>query len=213
MAHTVHRRSKRPRTLREKLLIGAGILGLVILVLLAWVLVNVVRVTATPPLPPEAREGQSVGGSAGYQVPPLNAQLQQAARAFAAAPNQPVTLYVGGDALVRELTPSLARSGVEDLKVYCGDGTVAAQGLVPAGGRKVHTTVRLRPQVREGRLQLELLDARVGTRPMPASLRRQLEQELAKAENDPSSPLARVYLDAVQVTPGLISITGRARTQ
>ena len=54
MAHTVHRKSKRPRTLREKLLIAAGILGLVILVLLAWVLVNVVRVTATPP-PPTSR--------------------------------------------------------------------------------------------------------------------------------------------------------------
>lgn len=209
MAHTVHHRRKRPRTLRERLLIAAGILGLLIVLLLAVVLVNAVRATAKPALPPEAQQAQAAGSAGGYRLPPLSQQMQQAARDFAAAPDRPVTLYAGGDDLVRELAPSLAGSGVEDLKVYCGDGTIGAQGRVPAGGRKLYATVRLRPQVRDGKLQLELLDARVGTMPMPAALRRGLEAELAKAGDDSRSPLSRVYLDNVQVTPGLVTISGR----
>jgi len=209
MAQTVHRRQKRRMTTRQIVLTVAGGVGAIVLVLVVIALVNLKRATSIPPPPPEAQQSQSVTASGGYQVAPLQTQIQQATLSAVANPTQPVSLYLRPEDVVRELAPSLGGSGVQDLVVYCGNGTIGAQGVVMAGKRRLHATVRLRPQVESGGLKLELVDAKIGTMPMPSSLRRQLEEELAKATAGGRNPLNQLYLDSVQAAPGLLTITGR----
>jgi hypothetical protein len=209
MAQTVHHGKRRVRSTREKLLIAAAVLGGLVTLAVLLGLVQYLRATATPPLPTEAQQSQAATASGGYQVAPVQSQLQQAALSAVAAPGQPVSLYLRPEDVIQQLAPGLAKSGVQDLHVYLGQGTVAAQGVVPVGKRSVHATVRLRPQAVNGALRLELVEAKIGTMPMPHSLRKRLEAELAKGASSRESALSQVYLDSVQVAPGLLTLTGR----
>ena len=203
----------RAGSVRKALLgIGAGC-GVAVLAAAILALFYYQRLTAVPSPPPEATVPavtQAVIPPPPPPLEPLPAQVQRVERAVQAKqPHQPVELDIRADELGDLVRDRLARNGVQDLQVYFAEGTVVARGRTDLGGRQLHATIRVEPEIENGELKLPIKDAQVGTIPMPSQFRERLQKQVDSALRESPPPKTGVWLETVEVTPGRMVVTGR----
>ena len=228
MARKVRRSSGRRISPLGWAAIGCGsVVGLGLLAMLVgWLLV-----VATPAPPPEAAHsgsptsgGRSTpSGTAASQpgapppsstapsateAPPLEVQLHQVETASRSDQPVQVRLVITQDAL-NSLVAQHATGDVQDPQVYFGEGTIVTTGIVTWRGQKLQFTVRGHPVVSGGDVNVVVDHIDVGRLPAPAQL---YDQAATRINRGLDELLARERFQAesVQVTPGVMTVTGRA---
>ncbi len=198
----------RKPNLRRRLGVGCAVLAAVVALL---IVVGYWRLTARAPEPPEAKLTASDTTPATSAVPPLDQQLQEIQRRVRSGQVQPVWLVASPAELQARMESDLREQGVSGVRVFMGEGTLVAQGVVPYNGMQLHATVRLRPEVTDGRLALPIVDASIGSLQMPAALRERLQGELDRGLA--GQPLLKqgVRVDGVTVTPAGMTLTGQTQ--
>lgn len=203
-------KSRRER--RRSLLIRLGVaLGVLVLGAGLFALISYLRISAVPPPPPEASLAPHAADAAAGPGVPLSTQLAAAEAAGEQGRHQSFVLNlrpVDVQATVAEL---LGGAAMQDFRVYLGEGTFVAQGKMGLRGRQLYATVRSRPRVEEGRLHMDILEAQMGTMPMPAAARVQIQQELERAITGTTARYGHVWLDSVSVSPVGVDIYGQTR--
>jgi len=120
----------------------------------------------------------------------------------------PFQLELSSADINSSLGPVLQRQGVEEVQIYLGDGTAVAQGRAELSGRKLWTTLRVKPRVENGQARFELVEASVGTFPMPDNLRQKVQEEMDKAiASDPILGQS-VWLSDIQIRDGRMYVQG-----
>lgn len=204
------RRSVDRVTQRRRLLVGSclGCSGLLALAALV-VALKLKGATAPAPPPPEAQLPTAPEVAATPPQVPLSQQLQQVRAAANSGVSQPVQLDVRPDELAATISQEAQRRGVQDLRLYFGEGTVAAQAKVPYGGRLLDATVRVRPSIQDGQLRLDIQEARIGRTAVPAQLLAKWQEELDKALRNNPPQKTHLWLQTLQVEPGRIIVGGQ----
>ncbi len=198
------RRAERRSTLRG-VLIGCG--AAVALVLLV-VIIIVIRLFQTPALPPEAADTGNLP-----PAPSLDDQIRQLQAASVARLALPAHLIASQEDLSARLAhedTGRAGSGISDLKVYVGKGTVAFTGRAKWRGHTVCVTVRGEPTAQNGEMRVRVFEVRVGKVTMPRSVRRAVQGELDDALRQ-QWPGLRV--DSLTATPGRLEAIGITKPQ
>ncbi|GEM_PF-5686102 len=207
MSRRVQRKSGRTISTLGWFGIGCGaavLLGLIALAII-WGMV-----TGEPPLPPEASAGSSGGGSAGGSAapaaPPIERQIQQVQQAARA--NQPAQVaMVLRESEINEMIVDAGGSGVRDLKIYFGDGSIAGTGNVQYRGSTIPLTVRGRPAVSDGRVVVEVDEVLLGRLHAPAAIQQQVRQELERGIQQLIGD-RNVRVERVEVRPDVMTVTG-----
>ncbi len=195
---------------RRNALIGVAVgCGVLLVGALVFLVVGYARLTADAPLPPEAEYSTQPSPYGTGASVPLETQVRNVERAARSGRPQRVQVVVGSQELTSSIAQQLQGQGVEDLKVYLGDGTAVAQGSVTVQGRRLNATIRVKPRVENGAARLEIIDAKVGRMDMPASVRENIQSEIDRAiEKNP--PQGRgVWLDSIEITQGNLIARGR----
>jgi len=184
--------------------IAAGCGGAIVLVLLV-ALVGYAKLTAKPPQPKEAEVAEASRPSQGAS---LDQQVQDISRRASSGQAVPFRLELSSADINSSLGPVLQRQGVEEVQIYLGDGTAVAQGRAELSGRKLWTTLRVKPRVENGQARFELVEASVGTFPMPDNLRQKVQEEMDKAiASDPILGQS-VWLSDIQIRDGRMYVQG-----
>ncbi|MFW5866253.1 MAG: hypothetical protein ACOCX2_00465 [Armatimonadota bacterium] len=208
MARRVSRKPKRKLSTAAWFGIGCGgvlVLGLIVAIVL-WFMAS-----GEPPLPPEAQATASTESGGASQAapsgPPLEQQMEYVEQAERSQQPVPVTMTIRES----ELNEMLARentSEVRDLKVYFGDGTIAATGQTEYRGQSVHLTIRATPVVSGGRLSLDVHEVMVGRLQAPEAIKQQVREEIDRAL-ERSMRNRDVQIGSVQVAPDVLTVSGR----
>ena len=191
--------------------IGCGaalLLGLIALGVL-WALA-----TSGAPLPPEATArstapppAQGSPTPAPAQAPPLRQQIDWVEKTASSPDPVPARVTIRQDELndlIRQENPE----GVQNLRVYFGDGTIAGTGDVPWRGQNLSLTVRARPIVTGGELDVQVLEVRVGKLAAPAAIHQEVHRELQRSLRRLSSQ-QKVRVQSVDVRPDAIIVSGQ----
>lgn len=195
-----------PQTRRRAILIGIGAgCGSLVLLGLLVALIGYMKLTAKPPQPAEAKIAQT---SQATSAAPLDQQVHDIQRRAATGQPVPFQLDLSSADITASLAPTLQRQGVQDVKVFLGEGVAVAQGQADLDGRKLWTTLRVAPRVQNGKVRFELVDATVGTFPMPAGLREKVQQEIDRAiEKDPTLG-SSVLISDIKIASGRMYVQG-----
>lgn len=187
--------------------IAGGCAGLLVLVGII-LLVLYLRVTGKPAPP---REAQVASQAASQPVASIDQQV--AAAQQQARPNvvQPVQLVVSSQDLTNVINRSVRGNEVQDLQVHLGEGTAAAQGRVNVDGRNLWMTLRFRPRAENGQVKLDLVDASVGSMPMPQALRAKVQAEMDKQSTGDLFGSQGMWVDSVSITQGRLYLQGRVQ--
>ncbi|NSW55993.1 MAG: hypothetical protein HPY44_08270 [Armatimonadetes bacterium] len=178
-----------------------GTAGLLLLV----ALVGYAKLTAKPPQPKEA---EVAGASLPSQGVSLGQQVQDISRRASSGQAVPFQLELSSADINANLGPVLQRQGLEDIQIYLGDGTAVAQGRAELSGRKLWTTLRVKPSVANGKARFEVVEATIGTVPMPNSLRQKVQEEIDEAiAKDPMLGQS-VWLSDLQIRGGKMYVQG-----
>ena len=201
------------RRTRRSLLLWTG-MGAVLVLLggVVYVLVGYLRVNATPPPPPEAKladEATALYGKA--PTASIDDQLEQVAKAVREGRNGSFEIGMRPADLQATLSRRLQDQQIEGLKVYFGDGVVVLQGKVTLAQRRLWATVRVTPRIENGQLMLDVTDAQLGTQPMWAGVREQLQREICKALAGNSPGQTGVWLDSAAVSPYRMTVQGHTQ--
>ena len=200
---------RKGRPVWVQVVIGLLILVAVAVVAVAAMIALKVRAMRAPaPLPVEATLPLSSNVTTLPPPPPLEEQLQQVRAAMQPGVQQRVQLDVRPQDLASVVAGPARQRGVEDLRLYFGQGTVAAQGKVRWQGQQFHATVRLRPSVHNGQLRLQIEEIRLGRAAVPATVRRVWQEHLDRALAQTPPDLAHVWLEGLQVEPGRVVVEG-----
>lgn len=171
------------------------------------------RLKAPTPPPPEAI-------AIPLKPPPPRAPLakqllrngETAAKVARTGKPQAIVLDVRPEDVEEILAPTLKDKGVQDLRVYFGDGTIACQGHVDLHDHSETVTARARPRVEDGLLKVDIIEAKIGSLPVPAKLSRAMTFVLEKKLNSQFHQKGRgaeVELTSVKVTPGRMVLRGK----
>lgn len=229
MARKVRREPKKKLSVAAWFGIGCGAvfaLGIVV-VAIFWILVK-----AGPALPPEATaratppSAAPAPGAAGEQPsqpsapgeaasaspaapspPPLRQQLQYVEQAARSDQPRPIRVTIREDEL-NSLIAQEASQDVQNMRVYFGDGTIAGTGNVTWKGQTVALTVRARPIVSGGQLDVQVLEVRVGRIGAPAAVheevRKQMSRNLQKLVSQRNA-----QIQSVTVRPDVMTVSGQ----
>ncbi len=96
---------------------------------------------------------------------------------------------------------------VRDLKVYFGDGSIAATGVTDYRGRSVHLTVRGRPVVSGGDVSIEITEVLVGRLTAPQSVHDQVRKEFNSGIRRLVSK-RNMRIESARVSPDVMTLTG-----
>lgn len=143
------------------------------------------------------------------QVPALEQQVREVARAAQTPGPQPVVMHVPPAELRDALAARLEGKGLDGLDLAFGYGEAIAQGRAKVRGHEFYTTVRVKPRIEEGKLRLDVHDARIGTFPAPSGLKEQFQKEVDKGVAKSPVHEAPVWWDSVDVTPEGMILQGR----
>ena len=228
MARKVQREPERKLSLAAWFGIGCGAslaLGLIVL----GVIFGLAK--ASPPLPPEATAGRTATGTttsadpaapgqpavpgtarptaptAAPQAPPLRQQIQQVERVARSGQPTPMTITIRQDelnALIAQESPP----DVQNMRIYFGDGTMAGTGNVTWRGQTVGLTVRARPIVSGGELDVQVLEVRVGRLAAPSAIHDEVRNELSRALRRLSSQ-NKAQIHSVTVRPDAMIVSGQ----
>lgn len=225
MARKVRREPKRKLSTAAWFGIGCGaalVLGLMVLGTI-WVLVK-----SGPPLPPEATAQRSAPATptspdaappdrpnaapapsapAQPSAPPLRQQIEHVERAARSERPVPTRVVIRQDEL-NSLLQQESPGDVSNMRVYLGDGTMAAIGDVQWRGQTVSLTVRARPFVSGGELDVQVLEVRVGRLAAPAAVHDEVHRQLQRGVRQLSSR-NKVQIQSVTVHPGTMILSGQ----
>ena len=200
------------RKSRRSVLLGVAITALVLLLgVIIFAAISYLRLTAKPPAPPEASQAVQIADVSGQPPITLDDQFELLSKAVREGRYEPFAINMRPVDLQAELQTRLRDKRVEDLHVYFGEGTVVAQGKTSFGDRRLYATIRVRPRTENGKLLLDVQDARLGTLPMPGRLRQELQRELDKAIEDRSPEKTGVWLQGVTVSPYGMTLQGQTQ--
>ena len=179
-----------------------GIIGIIVL----WALA-----TGQPAPPPEATavapgDAPSGRSQAAPAAPPLERQIEQVQQAARSERPVPVTMTLR-ESEINEMLAGSDSPEVRDLAIYLGDGTIAGTAKVRYRGSTIPLTVRGRPVVSDGRVQVEVREVFIGRLPAPESIRRQVSTEL-DGGIERIMGTRNVRVQSVQVRPDVMIISG-----
>ena len=206
MARKVSRKPKRKLSPAAWFGIGCGgvlVIGLIVAGVFWFML------TGEPALPPEAQASASSdsGSRPAPSAPPLEQQMEYVQQAERSEQPVPVTMTVRES----ELNSMIAREAtgeVQDLKVYFGDGTIAATGKTQYRGRTMHLTIRATPVVSGGKLSLDVHEVMIGRLQAPETVKQQVRDEIDRALERAMRD-RDVQVNSVQVSPDVLTVSGR----
>lgn len=205
MARKVRGKSTKQLSTAAWFAIGCG--SVLALALIAAVIV-LIMIKSSPAPPPEATISESASPAAVPAAPPLEQQIQAAEQAVRSQGMAQVTLLIRAD----ELNALIARRpppNVRNLRVYFGNGTIAATGDVTLRGQNLHLTVRGTPVVADGQVHLQVQEVRVGRLGAPEAIRAQVERDLQGGISELIGG-NRLRVEAVSVAPGVMTVRGWA---
>ncbi len=226
MARKVPRKPERKLSTAAWFGIGCGgalLIGLIVLVILYALAMSgpalppeATASRATPeetaipdaPSPPAAPDEERPRERAPASPPPLRQQIdwvEQTARQS----DRPVPTTV--TVRQEELNSLIQQEGsgdIRNMRVYFGEGTMAATGDVQYRGRNVSLTVRARPFVSGGELDVDVLEVRVGRLAAPSPVKEEVRGQLQRGVRDLASR-DNVRIQSVTVNPGVMILSGQ----
>ena len=178
-------------------LVGAGLVGLVVLLLIS----------------PGEVTPRGSRSAAGMERQMQGAMMElDAARLAPGLARPDVTVGLSDADLTDYLAQASAHAGLpltlHDPRLAFGDGTVAAAARAKLWILPVAVTAEITPTASRGRLSVEVPSLRVGLLPVPARYRAKLKNA---AQDEINSGLweTKFNLEALEITPGRMTVTLR----
>ncbi len=171
------------------------------------------RPTSPPPSSPPATPGSPMPSSAAVPpaaAPPLKEQWQQFQQAARRGDMRPQKLYITEADLNAQLAAQAAASAeLKEARIFFEHKRAYAVARVHYKGRDWTLTLAVQPQIAEGSVRFEIAEAYVGKMAAPAAIRELLQQEMAKRGEWLRPSQTGIYVESLELQPGLAILTGR----
>jgi hypothetical protein len=233
MARKMHRPPdpEQQRRNRKRLIIGS-ILGVVALLLIG-ALTYYLRLTGGPALPRDVREriraeqrasgGASSGGNAAASgvaatqpkeipagTPPMIQQVQQLQQAARQGDTSIRTLYISDADLNQELMGLVqGEEAVKEAHAYFTTGSAYFVANVEIKNHPLNLTLQLSARVESGQVRLSVASAYVGQVSAPGQLVQKIQEGLDKKGDVFSTRRTGLYVETIEMKPGVAILTGR----
>jgi hypothetical protein len=218
-----------PARKRRLLMFGCG--GLLVLAVLIS-LILYVKATGRADLPREVRQrlaqeakggprpagGTGVGSGLGPTVstvipagtPPLRQQVDSLRASLQTGTDAPLTLYVRDS----ELNDLISSSGehpaqIEGASTYFDRDKAFVTATVRYRGRPWNVTLTTRPVIVNGGVQFVVEDVKLGSLTAPPGIVDMVQAEVNKNRDRFDPTKTGVYVENIQLTPGVAILTGR----
>ncbi|MEN6301489.1 MAG: hypothetical protein ABFD96_02125 [Armatimonadia bacterium] len=217
---------------RRAIMIGCG--GLVLLALIAVAIIYAM-VTGGPRLPREItrrieqeKTAQQAGATARggaaatatpaapeanryipQGTPPLPQQLQQLQVAARSGSYATQTLYVSDAELNEMIAARPAHPSIKQMNAYFGNDRAYITAEGQFHGRDLNVTMVAAPMIVNGGVQFVVEQVLVGSFPAPSSVVERVQKEVQGNSDKLSPKQTGLYVDEVEIKPGVAILTGR----
>lgn len=212
---------------RKTIMIGCG--GLALLAIIA-VAVIYAMLTGGPRLPREVtrrieqQERTQKQGAAGAPAtaaapeasryipqgtPPLPQQLQQLEVAARSGSYATQTLYVSDTELNEMIAARPAHRSIKQMNAYFGNERAYITATGQFHGRDLSVTMIANPVIVNGGVQFVVQQVLIGSFPAPPAVVERVQKEVQSNSDKLSPKQTGLYVDKVEIKPGVAILTGR----